>query len=350
LWAAVLTAQRAIEPVVKDSYNRHHGFAYASAEEMMVEARRVLLGAGLVLYRSRWWLDGDLAGPEKSTALVWFEAVLRHPASGGVEIASVPWPAVLEKGRPWDKAVAIALTTGWAYYVRDLLQIPRCDAGTQDGRPPQVEERDDRGFEPERGKRGERERSLTASDDGPAIGEVPKAYWDARRAKDVEAMNRLLPHPLARTRKDDVGEWVFYLPADAIAAGAKVATPVPAAADPTKASRGDGPKDADDAMFRPKAAAETGRKHTGGPAIPEMDEPDGLGPDRWAWIVGRAAAHLRCAMGEAEPVALAWMRERGYDRANLNRGSHGKAIMAQAKAADWARVSQTIDPVGTGYG
>ena len=52
---------------------------------------------------------------------------LCHPASGESQTDKADFPAQLKKGTPLDKAVAAALTTSLAYWLRDLLLIPRVD-------------------------------------------------------------------------------------------------------------------------------------------------------------------------------------------------------------------------------
>ena len=43
---------------------------------------------------------------------------------------TLDWPIIPEKGRPWDKAHAGALTSSLAYFLRDLLLMPRVEEGT----------------------------------------------------------------------------------------------------------------------------------------------------------------------------------------------------------------------------
>jgi hypothetical protein len=68
--------------------------------------------------------------------------ILAHPASGEVETYHYSFPAIPEKGRPLDKAVAASLTSSMGYWLRDLLLLPR-------GNELSMDNRDDRKYEPE---------------------------------------------------------------------------------------------------------------------------------------------------------------------------------------------------------
>ena len=48
---ALLCAQRSVESVTKGSRNEHHGFNYASAEDVLAGARLALDAAGLVVFQ-----------------------------------------------------------------------------------------------------------------------------------------------------------------------------------------------------------------------------------------------------------------------------------------------------------
>lgn len=64
--------------------------------------------------------------------------------SGYHEDMTFDMAVVPEKGKPLDKAIAAASTFSLGYFLRGLLQIPRV------GSEQEVDERDDRGFDPER--------------------------------------------------------------------------------------------------------------------------------------------------------------------------------------------------------
>lgn len=128
LSAALVDAQSRIKSVGKDAYNAHHKYKYASAEAMLTAAREALNDAGLAVSRTGWRLvDGDMP-------LLISSFRLDH-ASGEVrDFIDLPWPILEGNGRPFDKALAGALTTQQAYFVRDLLQIPKEDENEIDKR------------------------------------------------------------------------------------------------------------------------------------------------------------------------------------------------------------------------
>ena len=136
LSAALLAAQRALPSVTKDAKNSFHHYSYVSAEGMIGACREVLHGAGLAVRRAGWKFDGSPEG-----GIVTSTFILTHAASGEAASDEVTWPAIPEKGRPLDKALAGALTSSLGYYLRDLLLVPREDEAEMD-------RRDDRTYEP----------------------------------------------------------------------------------------------------------------------------------------------------------------------------------------------------------
>jgi hypothetical protein len=139
LAAALLKAQASIQAVAKGSTNTFHKFAYVSGDDMVRDARVVLHDAGLVARRTGWQLGPAEGGGQ----IVTMTMRLDHPPSGEHFTDIVTLPAFPEKGRPIDKAVLGALTTGLAYWLRDLLLLPRVDEN-------EVDRRDDRKYDPAR--------------------------------------------------------------------------------------------------------------------------------------------------------------------------------------------------------
>jgi hypothetical protein len=125
---ALLLAQQLLPGVLKDSRNDFHKYKYVSSESMIRDARAALHEAGLVLLPSTTHLaasaDMVALGVPAVAVMVW---VLEHPATGQAIELSTHWPVVPEKGRPLDKALASARTTGLGYLLRDLLLAPRVD-------------------------------------------------------------------------------------------------------------------------------------------------------------------------------------------------------------------------------
>lgn len=131
--AALVTAQKLMKPVTKDSTNAFHRYQYASAEDVITAARVALNGAGLALVRS-WRIESNEIG-------IWlhshFQLVFEgSPMPIDLGNSTNAFPIIEDKGRPLDKALAGALTTSLAYYLRDLLLIPKQDEN-------QVDKRDD---------------------------------------------------------------------------------------------------------------------------------------------------------------------------------------------------------------
>jgi hypothetical protein len=150
--SALLAAQSAIKSVGKDSTNAFHKYAYASADGMITACREVLHAAGLVAFRASWKLvseqrsyTDDKGQPQTETLdFVLSTFALLHPASNTrMDSADLPWPALMEKGRPLDKAIAGALTTSLSYWLRDTLQVPREDEA-------EIDRRDDTQYQPRR--------------------------------------------------------------------------------------------------------------------------------------------------------------------------------------------------------
>ena len=121
----LLAAQMLVRELPKDATNTYDGYAYTSADAIIAEARRVLNESHLIVRRHGWkiepWLiDGFLC--------VRSHVVVEDPVGGGSLSASIPYPFTVKRGTQWDKALSAALTTSFAYWLRDLLAIPRTDA------------------------------------------------------------------------------------------------------------------------------------------------------------------------------------------------------------------------------
>lgn len=131
--AALVAAQKQMKPVTKDSTNAFHRYQYASAEDVITAARAALNGAGLALVRS-WRIESNEIG-------IWLHSHFQLIFEGSpmpIDLGDLSnaFPIIEDKGRPLDKALAGALTTSLAYYLRDLLLIPKQDEN-------QVDKRDD---------------------------------------------------------------------------------------------------------------------------------------------------------------------------------------------------------------
>ncbi len=134
LGAALAGAILAASAVKKDARNAHHGYRYASADAIIAEARQALAGNGLSLVPLEQSIDRSGHAPDLVRRFV-----LLHESGESMTIGCV-WPIVEERGRPLDKAMAIAATSSLAYTLRDLLQLPRISpsedlAAQKDGQP-----------------------------------------------------------------------------------------------------------------------------------------------------------------------------------------------------------------------
>lgn len=146
LYAALVRAQAKIEAVAKDAKNKFQGYDYASSEAIIEEARKALSEAGLAVFPIGQSIIGPLSTPaaqsddkeerkppgphEVSSVLRTFR--LAESVSCEYQDTAFSWPVVPEKGRPADKALASALTSSLAYYLRDLLLMPRGVSPTDD--------------------------------------------------------------------------------------------------------------------------------------------------------------------------------------------------------------------------
>jgi hypothetical protein len=147
---ALLAAQRDIQHVRKDAHNEHHKFDYASADGIVSDARSILHKHGLVARVKGCGVETIASETgtsregsfEKPRALVRVEFELSHPDSSQAESVEHALIAIAERGRPIDKAILGVRTSLWAYYLRDLLMLPRFD-------DKQVCDRDDREYDPD---------------------------------------------------------------------------------------------------------------------------------------------------------------------------------------------------------
>ena len=118
-------AQQACRAVPKDAYNTFHRYKYASAEALIEEGKAALSSAGVALIPVEQSLNGYSKEGEGRFELI--RKFLLIDSSGECLPIQSAWPVVPEKGRPLDKATAIASTLSLAYLLRDLLLMPRVD-------------------------------------------------------------------------------------------------------------------------------------------------------------------------------------------------------------------------------
>jgi hypothetical protein len=131
LFAALSRAQAVAVSVEKDATNKFHKYNYASAEALIAEAKAALASAGLAVVPSSSMLREPkvFEREQGAFAVLLAEWVVVHGDGGSLPIAC-EWPVIPEKGRPLDKALAAARTASLGYLLRDLLQLPRVEEGT----------------------------------------------------------------------------------------------------------------------------------------------------------------------------------------------------------------------------
>lgn len=126
LHAALRAAQMAIQPLGKNARNTGHDYDYVSADAVIDACREALLGAGLLLIRDQCRM---LDGPALESRFT-----LHHEASGQTMQSTTVFPVCPHNGRPLDKAMAAAMTSSLAYFLRDLLMVPRFSGPEMDSR------------------------------------------------------------------------------------------------------------------------------------------------------------------------------------------------------------------------
>lgn len=194
LAAALVVAQATARAVGKDAKNQHHGYRYASAEGVIIEAREALTTADLALITVAWrflsatTVDAE-TGEERPArggpARVVVDYLIVHK-SGETYPIQTSTPVVPDKGRPPDKAEFAALTANLAYTLRGVLLMPRDDEQAS------IDARDDRGYDPDRREaareapRQAAQREPSQPDPQPAPAGEPdeRGAWEAL-AKDI---------------------------------------------------------------------------------------------------------------------------------------------------------------------
>lgn len=134
LAAALVEAQREVKPVAKDATNSFHKYKYSSSEAVYGEARRALTGAGLAASLVSTEVHLMSLPGDAYQEMLRCRFVLVHAASADRLESTHEIPILIEKGRPFDKALMGARTTALAYYLRDLLLMQRGDFDEVDSR------------------------------------------------------------------------------------------------------------------------------------------------------------------------------------------------------------------------
>ena len=129
--AALQAAQADADQVAREGINVGGGYVYARAEDMIRGAKEVLARHKLAVFpvatRTERHPAAHGVGVETYLVRTW---TLVHLTHGTLSLGDHAWPVVPETGRPFDKAWAAADTSSLAYFLRNLLQLPRTEAGT----------------------------------------------------------------------------------------------------------------------------------------------------------------------------------------------------------------------------
>lgn len=120
---AVSKAQQCCKEVAKNGYNSYHRYKYAKSEDIIATGKAALVEAGLTLLSLEWTVNGHAKEGADRVELS-RKFILVHNESGNVMPMVLNWPICIEKGRPLDKATAIADTISQAYMLRDILLMP----------------------------------------------------------------------------------------------------------------------------------------------------------------------------------------------------------------------------------
>lgn len=204
LFAALAKAQAAARAVEKDATNKFHRYNYTSAEGMIAEAKLAMSQFGLAVIPISANLrephtselptkdDGDLG--KGARAVLMAEWLVVHEA-GGSQLIGCAWPVIPEKGRPLDKALAAARTASLNYLLRDLLQLPRVEEGTDldhDSRDQPQQRREQAPppppVKPDDSKALDLARVIATADEKTlqwALGEIAKVTDESARGKSL---------------------------------------------------------------------------------------------------------------------------------------------------------------------
>jgi len=127
---ALLKAQIMVEKVEKDTQG--YQYKYATAESMYLSARAALHENNIVVFRKSCeiltHIDTEVTKGDVLTANYGQKMIVVYVVYCGQSWVECPteYP-ICVKGGMSDKALNASLTTCLAYFLRDLLLIPRCD-------------------------------------------------------------------------------------------------------------------------------------------------------------------------------------------------------------------------------
>lgn len=176
---AVGLARDRCKAAAKDGWNDYHKYKYASADEVIQTAKNAMDGTGLAIIPQSQELTVVGSGNAAIYALN-RTIFLSHSSGEYVPLTIRGWPVIPERGRPLDKAFAVALTTSLSYLLRDLLQMPRED-GTD------MNQRDDRKAEPARPPEQNRNQTVAK----PTATDPTLLQMHAKTIEEAESLEEL---------------------------------------------------------------------------------------------------------------------------------------------------------------
>jgi hypothetical protein len=175
---ALAQARDRCKSASKDGENKHHQYRYASADEVVATASEALAGSGLALIFTKQ--EMSVMGQGQLAYYALHRVVFLSHASGEFAPLEIKgWPVIPDRGRPLDKAFAIALTSSLAYLLRDLLQMPR-------GTDSDVSAQDDRLTSPAPAPNDYQQGVGALTPTGPTLDEPPSPDYTAQARATVE--------------------------------------------------------------------------------------------------------------------------------------------------------------------
>lgn len=201
IYAALVLAQKDARAVEKDGTNNFHKYIYATAEQIIIETKPLLARHGLGVLPTSTHVQVIDGQP-----YCVHEWDLVHMDGESAPLTTW-WPIVPEKGRPLDKAMASADTTSLAYLLRNLLQLPRVEPGTDMDAP----ERDERNARAGRvvdakpAKKGALGRSTM---DAKVLAQLAEVFERAEQAHDADELSKAFQPCKGMDLSDDEREIV----------------------------------------------------------------------------------------------------------------------------------------------
>lgn len=173
--AALFEVAAAVPAIEHDMVTDH--FGYVSAERMLEVVKAEMIKRG-VMFRRQTSVNVVNRGNLVTSAVLTSKWTLTHPASGESRTDTTEWPFESRPEWPIEQAMAAALTSSMAYYLRDLGMVVR---GVGGGTAPPMAD------DPMKGAARPRQRDLGSSEQTGALGEL--AAWLNGMMERANALN-----------------------------------------------------------------------------------------------------------------------------------------------------------------